>query len=173
MYLDELLDELLNVHSKLAMRDNMSSVVIANMAAVEKDFTSSIAAGLMTLGGLHAPLEKAFAILGEDLVDTYLKHGILISGWGSAFHKGSPDPLFDTLDKMLFNNDMDTWIKIENITKVLHDKGKKLYPNAACYTAAVCMATDYPIQAAGSLLIKGRLDTWTKIFLEHYNPRLP
>lgn len=154
----------------------MSSVFIANMAAAEKDFVSSIASGLLTLGGVHAPLKQTHSFLlhgSENTLDLYMKEGILIPGWGSAFCKGGRDPLFDTLDNLLFKEAEEIWLKIQSITKMLHDRDKMLWPNAACYTAAVCIATDYPIQTAGSLLIEGRLQVWTDIYLRHYNPRLP
>lgn len=171
----EMISELLAVHNQLAKRDNLSTTVIVNMALAEKDFASSVAAALLTLGGLHAPLTKAYIVLkgGPKInIKRSLKENLLIPGWGSGFVKGSPDPMFEKIDAMLLDASPVLHKRIQSITTLFHDAGKQLYPNAACYTAAFCIFSDYPIHAAAAWLLKGRIDSWCYSYLSNYNPRM-
>mgnify|MGYP001346981891 CR=1 FL=1 len=174
--MSRLIDELMNVHAELASRENFSSLLVGQCALVEKDYISSIAAALLTLGGRHGPTVQTVKFLskiGDFDPTVYYKHGLVIPGWGSAFHKGEPDPHFDTLDGFLFEDNNSLWAKIKEYTNKIHDTGKILYPNAACYTAAVAITEGIPAEVSPYLLIKGRLDVWTDLYLKNKGTRLP
>jgi citrate synthase len=174
--MSRLIDELMNVHAELAGRENFSSLLVGQCASSEKDYISSIAAALLTLGGRHGPTEQTVNFLtavGSFDPRIYYQHKLMIPGWGSAFIKGEPDPHFDTLDGYLFEDNTHIWKKIKEVTTKIHNTGKILYPNAACYTAAVAITEGIPAEVSPYLLIKGRLDTWTSIYLQNKGTRLP
>ena len=64
--MNRLLDELMHVHSRLASRENFSSLLVGQCASVEKDYISSLAATLLTLGGVHGPTEQVVNLLEDD-----------------------------------------------------------------------------------------------------------
>ena len=166
----------MEVHAKLASRENFSSLLVGQCASVEKDYISAIAAGLLTLGGRHGPTVQTVNFLtsvDSFCPEIYYQHNLMIPGWGSSFIKGEPDPHFDTLDGYLFEDNPYIWQKIREVTDKMHDTGKILYPNAACYTAAVAITEGIPAEVSPYLLIKGRLETWTNIYLQNKGTRLP
>ena len=171
-----LVDELMLVHDKLSRRDNLSSVVIQQCAAAEKDYISSIASGMLTYGGRHGPVSRVVRFLSgpspADEARLRIKGKRLVPGWGSGFVKGRPDPELSRIDRVLCVRNRDIWARIREITDILHESGKKIFPNAACYTASVCLALGFPAEAALYWLIRGRIGAWTEIYLENYNPRL-
>jgi citrate synthase len=167
----ELYDELIAVHKQLVHRDNVSSVMVGTCAKVEKDYFSSIAAGLLTLGGTHAPIVKTYEFLSRgkgcpSLASAFLKRNIRVPGWGSSFIKAEKDPIFENLDKML--SDFRIHEHIWSTTSMLQEEGAFLFPNAACYTAAVAITLDIPKDIAGYALIQGRLDGWTEIYYQNF-----
>ena len=170
--------ELLKVHDQLARRNNLSTDLIAASALVEKDFGSACIAAIATLGGLHAPLEQTmYLLLVEDSVqiaDNIISSGLRVPGWGSSFAKDHSDPLFDILDSKLSRIDDELYCKIVSITNLLLNKTKKrLFPNAACYTAACCIINDIDPRVALKTLVQGRIEAWSEIYLQNYKSRLP
>tara|TARA_R110002167_G_scaffold79892_3_gene219980 strand:+ start:1116 stop:1616 length:501 start_codon:yes stop_codon:yes gene_type:complete len=164
------------VHASLAGRENFSSLLVGQCASLGKDYISSIAATLLTLGGTHGPTEQTVNFLlqsSEFDAKVYFKHGLTIPGWGSAFRKGEPDPYFDVIDSYLFEDNNYLWKRIKEYTNKIHDEGKIIYPNAACYTAAVAITEEIPAEASAYLLIAGRLGVWTDIYLHNITTRLP
>jgi len=180
MICPELHEELLRVHAVLATRENLSSEMISCAAKVEKDFGSACIMAIASLGGLHAPVEQAMNLLLNPnairIAEVLLQDGSKVPGWGSSFIKGEKDPVFDTLDYMLYNPGIHTkystlWHLITDITD--HLRSKDIYPNAACYTAACCILNEIPPCVAVKTLIQGRIDSWSDIYINNYNPRLP
>ena len=171
-----LVDELMLVHDRLARRENLSSVVISQYATAEKDYISSIAAGMLAIGGVHGPVSQVVRFLsGSSYAEEArlrIKGKRLVPGWGSGFVKGRPDPELSRIDRVLCVRNRDIWARIREITDILHESGKKVFPNAACYTGSVCLALGFPAEAALYWLIRGRIGAWTEIYLENYNPRL-
>jgi citrate synthase len=172
----DITDELLRVHDTLARRENMSSVYIAQNAMAEKPLLDAIAAAILTLGGRHGPIVMTQELLEEpdirSVVQDRLDQGLLVPGWGSGFVKGGPDRVFDDLDEMLHTDHQSMWKKMAEATRLMHDKDKWVWPNAACYTAAVAVVTSVPSDISPSLFLRGRLDAWVEIYANNYNPRL-
>jgi hypothetical protein len=180
MIYPELHEELLRVHDVLATRENLSSQMISCAAKVEKDFGSACIMAIASLGGLHAPIEQAMKLLSDPnairTAEVLLQDGSKVPGWGSSFVKEEKDPIFDTLDYMLYSPGIHTkfgtlWHLITDITD--HLRSKEIYPNAACYTAACCILNEIPPCVAVKTLIQGRIDSWSDIYTNNYNPRLP
>ena len=166
---DPLIDELLRVHGEIAVRDNASYVTVKQSAALGKDFFSAIASGLLTLGGLHAPLPQTCRFLRLDDCKPYMERalgaGARVPGWGSSFSKGEPDPVFEQLDKMLVPYPIHA--RIQYVTGFLQGRELEIFPNASAYTSAVVIALGLTDSTASYLLLKGRLDAWSAAFMQH------
>ena len=149
--------------------------MIACAAKVEKDFGSACIMAIASLGGLHGPVEQAMKLLSDPgairTAEVLLQDGSKVPGWGSSFVKEDKDPVFDTLDRMLYDTGRNLWYLIVDITD--HLCSKDIYPNAACYTAACCILNEIPPCVAVKTLIKGRIDSWSDIYINNFNPRLP
>jgi len=166
-----LIDELLRVHAEIAVRDNASYVTVKQSAYLGKDYFTAIASGLLTLGGLHAPLSQTWRFLRLDDCKPYMESVLgcdaRIPGWGSSFVKGEPDPVFEQLDKELISYPIHT--RIEYVTRFLYSRGLNIFPNASTYTSAVVIALGMSDSIASYLLLKGRLDAWSAAFIQHEN----
>ena len=175
MIYPELHEELLRVHAVLATRENLSSEMISCAAKVEKDFGSACIMAIASLGGLHAPIEQTIKLLSDPnairTARVLLQDGSKVPGWGSSFVKGEKDPIFNTLEGMIYKHSMKLWCIIIDITDSLCSKN--IWPNAACYTAACCILNEIPPCVAIKTLIQGRIDSWSDIYTNNYNPRLP
>ena len=175
MIYPELHEELLRVHAILATRENLSSEMISCAAKVEKDFGSACIMAIASLGGLPAPIEQTMELLSYPtairIAEVLLQDGSKVPGWGSSFVKGQKDPVFDAVDKMIYYGEPSLWCLIRDITNAIGNKN--IFPNAACYTAAACLLNDIPPCIAIKVLIQGRIEAWSEIYLDNYNPRLP
>ena len=166
-----LIDELLRVHAEIAVRDNASYVTVKQSASLGKDYFNAIASGLLTLGGLHAPLSQTCCFLRLDDCKPYMESVLAtrarVPGWGSSFVKGEPDPVFEQLDKELVSYPI--YARIEYVTGFLQGRKLNIFPNASAYTSAVVIALGMRDSTASYLLLKGRLDAWSAAFIQHEN----
>jgi len=161
-----LLDAVLQAHHDSALRGNCSHHALAMSAFGSGDYFKAVAAALLTLGGLHAPLLKTYDLLASqdclDQVEAALAAKQRIAGWGSEFAKGDHDPLWVPVASLLVKEAPLIARKITTITNFFHARGKNLYPNPSCYTAAAALALGIPRAGVGELLIRGRLTAWTE-----------
>ena len=168
----EILEELERVHDSLAYRDNASSVTIQGCASLGKDFPSSVAAALMTIGETHAPLKQTALLLCYDqpwdMVSQTLKHGKKVPGWGSSFIKGEPDLTFSKLDLLILEHDEKLWNNMNSITKYIQGTGLNLWPNAACYTIASLLVAGKNVKYADRYFIEYRLNAWHHLYTLNY-----
>ena len=156
------------MHSELARRDNISSVTVKNMARLGKSLPEAIAAGLLTTGTTHAPIEQATRLLvsynRHAMVDTLLAQDRKIPGFGSSFSKGRPDPIIEQVPDYL---DDDLFRVVKSLEAyVQNETGKDIYPNAALATAAIARSLNMEPTQAPRLLIEGRIDAWCAL---HFN----
>ena len=173
----EILEELERVHDSLAYRDNASSVTIQGCASLGKDFPSSVAAALMTIGETHAPLKQTALLLCSDepvvMVNDMLRWGYKVPGWGSSFFKEGPDLTFSKLDLLILEHDEETYWNMRNITQHLQAEGLKLWPNAACYTIASLIAAGENVKYADKYFIQYRLRAWHHLYVLNYKEGPP
>lgn len=155
--------------NEIALRENASAASVATLADVGKDYFTSIAGGLLSLGEIHAPLSQTFKLLQrcsedniENEIKTHLLNGYKVPGWGSSFIKGKPDPVFFAVDCMLEGTETKETEK--RITSFLHEEGLKLYPNASYYTIACCIESKLPVEDAAFHLVSARLAAWTHLW---------
>jgi citrate synthase len=162
-----LLEALLRAHHQSSFRDNASSVVVANAASGSADVGKAIAAGILTLGGKHAPLEQTVEFLGlprpADHVARMLKSGTKIPGWGGTFQKDQPDQIWHEVDLFIMSLAPELSAKLVSVTVELERHGYNLYPNPSAYTAAAALVLGVPAKLAVYLFIAGRVNAWAQI----------
>jgi citrate synthase len=168
-----LLNACRRAHAETAKRQNASTGGLVNAAQASRSYTQALAAALMTLGEVHAPVPKAVQLLQRPdpaaVARNILAAGLRVPGWGNAFHKESIDPEWRGFADLLgvYRPDLDA--RIKEVTTELHEHGKIIYANAACFTAATAIAVGLPAEASIYLVIAGRLSTWSAIFLQSLN----
>jgi citrate synthase len=162
-----LLDTLFRAHSESSFRPSGSSVAVANAAAGSGDIAKAIIAGILTLGGKHAPLEQTFHFIALDRpsekVAAILEAGQKVPGWGGTFQADHPDPLWRGVDIALRECQPQLAGKLDKVTLELSRLGKTLYPNPSAYTAAVALALGVPARLVVYLFIAARMDAWARI----------
>ncbi len=164
---EELLIKLFEAHKQSSFRPNLSSQTVAGAATGSGDYLNAIAAGLLTLGGLHAPISQTYSLLTADFPGStalaLLSDGFIVPGWGCSFVKGDYDQLWEPVRGWFTVYRPDIAAKIDDVTASLHLRGKDLYPNPACFTAAAAIALQIPKEIASWLFVQGRLSAWTQI----------
>lgn len=164
-----LLDELYKAHDAVALRGNLSHQALALSAVGSGDYFKSLAAALLTLGGVHAPLWPTYELLSTSDAVPHIQRlvgmGRKVPGWGNSFVKGEPDPAWFMVHRLLDTENPGLIAKIDAGTKALHALKKPVHPNPSCYTAAVAIHYGLDIDAVGELLVRGRLSAWTREFI--------
>lgn len=164
-----LVGELMKAHNQSCFRPNVSSETVLNTAAGSGSLTAAISAALLTTGFRHAPIYETVMLLSLDdpaeVVPAILKTGKKVPGWGGAFQKTDPDPIWAGVDAALLNFSPSLHAKICAVTDVLGKHGKHIFPNPSAYTAAVAITLQMPPAAAVYLFIIGRLDGWCQLAL--------
>lgn len=162
----KLLQLCLAAHGACTHRDNISTVILRNAAEGSMDYTKSIASAILSTGGIHAPLQQTMALLSEPHahIVSLIDNGMYLPGWGSSFEKSGIDPIWQPIAEHIEKYFKDKHDKITDITYAFHARGKTLYPNAACYTAATALILGIPAMISPWLFLHGRLVELTRIF---------
>lgn len=170
-----LLDLLAMAHAECAKRQNASSAQVVNTFAGSGDYNKSIAAALLTLGERHGPIAEAYLLLNSrepaNEAATLLSFGLRVPGWGSSFFKDGVDPAWSTTNAHIAERYPQIMHDIICISDLLLSNGKKVYPNAACYTAAAAKALGIPGRLSPMLFIMTRLETWSELILQNCDVR--
>jgi citrate synthase len=168
---DELISAVLKAHKTAALEnENVSSVALSLAASVQTAFPQSVAAALQTLGGpVHGPTKEAREMIygwkAEDMFEA-LNDGQRLPGWGNAFHKEAIDPAWNEVDALLRSNYEEHAARLDNITELISEvRSRKLFPNAAAYTAVTAHIIGLPLGLEIMLLILGRLPAWAMQFM--------
>ena len=156
----------LELHSELAKRDCASTTIIKAMAGMSKDMPEAIAAGLLSLGGHHAPIDQAMQVWKFGGMPEYFDQWQTIPGFGSSWYRAQPDPAFDGLREMLPERVVYDLDALTEAVQAYYEK--PLYPNAAMYTAVSADVMGKDSKFATSLLLRGRIDTWCLVWAQHY-----
>lgn len=167
----QLVNELMAAHADAAKRQNISTEVMRAAYIGSGDINKAVAAAICTLGGMHAPIIQAYEHLKcENGRSVYIGDGNKVAGWGSSFIKGRPDETWHFVSKSINKlNPGLAWL-IDQDTKLLHDLGKHIYPNAACYTAATAITIGMPKEISPVLVHYGRVLAWAEILYREGRP---
>ena len=170
---NELFQIVSRCHFESTFRDNPSSVAVKIAAHSSGKFGNAVIAALSMLGNPHGPVQEVTEMLSSEdpvgFAKMYIENGAKVPGWGNGFVKGKPDPAWDEADEYIKKNFTDLFSLIDEITKLLHDNGKMIFPNPACYTAITAIVNDIPADAASYIFISSRLPAWFKIYMTERN----
>jgi citrate synthase len=168
---ETLLDALMRAHHQSCFRDNASSAAVANAAAGSGDLAKAIAAGLMSLGAKHAPLEATVRFLSldhpEEAVSTYLAKGQRVPGWGGTFQKDRLDPIWIPVEEVLRAGWSEFAAKLDDVTSALHYHDKHVFPNPSAYTACAALIMGITPKMAVAIFIRGRISGWCEVAAEY------
>lgn len=162
-----LLGELLRAHSASVHRRNVSTECFLVSSSGSSDFVSGVIAALSSLGGTHAPIEHTYDFL-KSYPDQVGPLPDKVPGWGNSFVKGTPDPAWGQVDKVLGIVSPEIKSTLQMVTEELHARGKLIFPNPSAYTAAVCIAVQLPKQLCPLFFIQGRIEGWASLFYENF-----
>lgn len=159
---------LYTAHQKSTFRNNISTNVAINSAVGSGGYCNGIAAAILTLGGVHAPLLQGIEFL-NGIVETPLKSlpGGKVPGWGNSFIKGEKDPDWLEVDAKIKELHPQLYSRIEGVTNMLHKAGKEIYPNPGCYTAATAIILRMPAPIAPFLFVSARLEPWSYAIMQN------
>lgn len=162
------------MHRILSTRDNASSVTVKNMAALGRPLPESLAAALLTLGNVHAPITQACRLWNlpqvdfEAIASQMSYNNDKIPGWGSAFYgEDEPDPVLGQFDEFFPPSMLQKRDDMSSFVREL--TAKSLHPNAALYTAMFADTLALTPERAPSLAVRGRMDSWVWIWEYNYN----
>ncbi len=165
-------DKFIEMHTEMAFRNNASSSIIRAMANLGKPLNDAMAAGLLTLDTIHAPIRSAC-----ECFNHFEHYGALdasfcgdkVPGFGSSWYKKERDPL---VRKFLDCLNGETNGIVDDYTQYVQELwGKEIYPNAALATAAFAFEENIDPVTAMSKVIVGRLDAWVSIYSDNYLDR--
>lgn len=164
-----LLTALWDAHQAVAMRGNASGSAFTMAYQGSGDYTKALAAALATLGGRHGPIRETHQFLTIALAAVKLEWapwvGVKIPGWGNSLVKGQNDPDFLRVRDHLENLNQKLVERIDAITGALHARGKRIYPNPSCWTAATAITVGLPAELSPYLFIAARLPVWSRAVL--------
>lgn len=172
-----LIDHLVEMHTKMAYRNNASSTLITSMGQLGKPLSTALAAGLLTLDSIHAPIADTVTLVQHWLSNKcdenpfanekfWERYPNKVPGYGSAWYKGKPDPVVEEFFNYL---DPDLLGVAEKLTEgVQHYTERKIYPNAAMATAWAAIEMEIPAHEAMSLVIQGRISAWCDLYAKNY-----
>ncbi len=163
----KLLALLFKAHEESSFRNNVSSVVLQQVAGGSGSYTNGIAAAILSLGGVHAPLEDIHEVLTDEVLPT----AGIVPGWGNSFIKGVPDSAWAEVGAQISVMAPNLALRITSITDALYARGKLVFPNPGCYTAAVAIILGIPKQIAAYLFISARLSPWTYMAMNQLAPK--
>lgn len=147
---------------------NASSQALLLSAFGQGKFIPAVATALLTLGGNHAPLEAAYEFFdNEECVARaalLLSHKQIIPGFGNSFVRGQHDPDWAEVREWFETNGIMWRSRVLPVMDMLHEKGKYVFPNPACYTALTAILIGLPKQICPMLFIGGRLRSWAALF---------
>lgn len=153
---EELLECLIDAHQRAARSNTNASSQLAMIASNGSgDFSKGVMAAVASIGGAHAPLQQARMVY-RHATKEWIEAQRIVPGFGNSFYKDSIDPSFKELDSKLRKDHPEAAARIDE----LHGYVKKVHPNAALYTAAVCEICMVPDGIESSLFIISRVPIW-------------
>lgn len=152
-------------HQNAAFKNlNASSAAFQNAHLSSGDLEKGIASAILTLGNNHGPISAARDVFQkcteEDIA--MVDYGYKIAGFGNSFFKDRIDPSFQPLDDLLRDEFKESKMRIDELTAWMQ-KRKKIYPNAALYTAVVCEIAGIDEGKESMLFILARLPVWVNL----------
>lgn len=153
---ERLLRAIVDGHVKADVANNNASRAITEIALrTSGSFINGVCSGMLSLGGAHGPLREArWAFRNEtrESVCEKAKAGIKIPGFGNDFFKDKIDPSWDEVLQVFYDDFPEVYKKLMELQAGLWDADKKVYINAAGFTAAACEILELPSGSEEALL---------------------
>lgn len=151
---------------------NVSTLFLVNCAAQRVPFHQAVIGALSTLGGKHGPVAAARRVLydepGAELAER-LARGEKIDGFGNSIYQDCVDPNWSQVDGIVEKSFVTERERIRAIARLFEEtKGKKLYPNAACFTAIAAHISGVPRGAEDSMFLMSCIPIWAKLYNQHH-----
>lgn len=165
----ELLNELFAAHDRAArINRNISSAAAFNCHSGSHNIANAIASAALSIGGSHAPVMAARDIYENATLETLnniIKVGLMVPGFGNSFFKDRLDPSWIPLDTFMRQAFPHIAKRIDELATMMQSLRKKLMPNAALYTAAVCSELRFAPGSEPSVFILARIPAWVSLSL--------
>lgn len=176
----ELRHLIVQAHYDAAMNNpgNISAVVAVSAYQGSGNPYQAIAAGILSMGGMHAPIDSARSLVrrirqdykqAERSILYLLDNKIKIPGFGNSFYKDKIDPSFHAAYNQYMaiageGNPIDIISQIVNGYFRSKAQDTFLYPNAAIITAAIAELLELPPGQEIVLALEGRIRAWVILF---------
>jgi citrate synthase len=176
----QIMDLVYDAHYKASQRENASSqAVIQAWYMNGNNLKESLVAGLMNLGGIHAPIKntyewlqkvykynvfdeqesKMFSVKCNTIIYEHIAKKKKLPGLGSSVVKGQPDPLLNDLcDALSKYNHIWGFMRGSYVVQE-----KDLWPNLSYYTAIACLDQNYNIDFCEEVMIRARVSGWCEL----------
>ncbi len=160
----ELLATLMESHRQAARNNaNLSKAVAVEAWRGSGSFVQAACAGCLTIGGLHAPIAAARKVWCHATITRLtmrVRDGEKVPGFGNSFFKDRIDPAFEPVAELLKVKFPMAASHLDDLTEAVWRGGKRIFPNAALLTAAVCELIGIPEGIEEALFILARLPVW-------------
>lgn len=172
-----LLEATIKAHQVAARSNrNISSVTMMNTSMGSGRIENGIAAAILTIGHMHAPLMEARGLYlngQKEVVLTMLKGGRKIAGFGNSFYKTSLDPAWSDVWAIIELSFPKIYARIGELASWMIEGGKPLYPNAALITAAVLDEIGWRPGTEQLFFILARAPIWVDAMTENFEAPNP
>jgi len=160
-----LLNEVIKAHDLAATTNqNASSAACVNALSGSGSFSNGVASAILTLGKHHGPISDARMVyenFTEDSVRQWIQVGGKVPGFGNSFFKDSIDPAWIRVDVFLNDKFPTVYARIQELGRFVElTVGKKIYPNAALFTAAACSEIGVAHGFESAVFIISRIPAW-------------
>ncbi len=148
-----------------ANNTNMSKVAAVQAWQGSGSYVQAVCAGLLTTGLRHAPLQAARKTFRSSplQIEVDAANDRIIPGFGNSFFKDRIDPsLQPVMDELM---KFPGGRKITELRDAMWRANRKVWPNAALLTAAVCDTIECPEGVEEFFFLTARLPVWTAAML--------
>ena len=145
---------------------NVSTLVVkAVQSGNPGNVPSAVAAALLTIGAVHAPMAMARRVweMTHDEFVAHMESGVIMAGWGNDFFKDRVDPAWEPVMEVLRQDFVPEWEKLQDRVGVMHRKSPTIWPNPGGLTAIACEIAKVPKGSEHLLFMLSRITAWTDI----------
>lgn len=165
---DRILCALAKAHQGVALRNNASAQAFRTSFAASGQYTNAVIGALSTLGWPHGPVAEAMRYLKDPSPENMVRGKY--PGWGNAFIRGRHDPAFLPVREALSGTAIGA--TVEALSAPI-EKHIGIYPNPACWTAAVAIHVGIPEEVSPYLFVAARLPMWSRSVIKTDRPASP
>lgn len=166
------LETVVQAHQNSALiNQNASSASFLGTLYSSGSVINAIAAAVLSVGQRHAPVSEARSVYEswtKEQIEEAITTKNIIPGFGNSFFRDSIDPSWSPVHEYIQIFYPRVYERINTLTEEITKarEGKKLWPNAALYTAALCSQLGFQHGTESMLFVMSRLPIWFTKALE-------